>query len=317
MQTACVVILLFVGLVFSQTQELISDPGLYSLSGNQCSEGNVWNFRSDYVWNNTEASVNARCAAYFEIPTPVQPGITKGDQTNINKAIIPTLPTVSGGMEGYTQSAAVVDMNSACRAALWAPFRVETANPTSVQIRLKLWVRSNDQIQQLLLENSMIPTADLLQYLRQPHGLLSEDFDSFPPIVEETNQVRIDIIRPDGDGKFYDRAFSLIPEQIVANIPIPNFEDGSVVPANGTSGRWVDISYDATADLTEPGLYALRIASAQSQIGVSWGVSDVHVSLAASARKRRSVAGLYEVEEAAEEVFGTLSHIIPTRMTAY
>jgi len=312
MQTACVVILLFVGLVFSA--ELISDPGLLSLAGNQCSGGNVWHFRSDYVWNDTQEFINARCAAYFELPTAAIPGVTKGNQTNINHAIIPPLPTVTGGMGGWPSSAAVVDMNTACRASLWAPFTIPSDNAASVMISLKLWVRSNDQIQQFLLpDGSLVPGADLLQYLPQPYGLLGEDLESFPPLVEETNQVRIDIMAPAANNDFYDEAFSLIPAQIQKQIPISNWVDGDVVPANGTNGNWIQVTYDATHDLTTAGTYALRIASAQSQIGVSWGVSDVHVTFTAGARRRRS-EGMYEVESASEEILGSFTHILPARM---
>jgi len=308
--TYSILILMFLGLVFSQ-QDLISDPGLYSLSGNQCSTQNLWHFRSDYVWNDTSEYVNARCAAFFEIPTPFISGISKGDQTNINHAVIPDLPTVTGALNGWTESAGVVDMNSACRASLWAPFTLEQDNPVSVVISLKLWVRSNDQIEQFLLPTgSQVPGADLLQYLPTPDGLLGADFDTFPPLVEETNQVRIDVIKPDENGKFYDRAFSLIPSQIELTVPISNWDSGNVVPATGTDGKWIQVTQDVTGQLKFAGDYALRVASAQSQIGVSWGITDVHIQ--ARFVKKRDV-GLVEVEEASEELLGSLAHVVPPR----
>jgi len=316
MQTFCVVILLIVGLVYSQI-DLISDPGLFSFSGNQCSKENEWHFRSDYVWNDTSEYINARCAVSFEIPTPVKPGISKGDQTNINKAVIPTLPPVTGGIGGWASSAAVVDMNTACRAALWAPFTLTKDNAASTTIELMLWVRSNDQIQQNLIDGSLVPGAILLQYLPEPDGLLGENLDSFPPEIEETNQVRIDILRPDASGSFYDRAFSLDSSQIVVNIPIPGFTPEHAVPASGTSGRWISVTFDATTALATAGDYALRIASAQSQIGVSWGVTDVHIITKGGARRKRQEVGLYEIESVGEEILGEMTHSIPSRMTSY
>jgi len=319
MQTFCIVILCLFGLIYSQV-DLIVDPGLYSLSGMQCSSENQWHFRSDYVWNDTSEFINARCDASFEIPTPVKPGISKGDQTNINKAIIPTLPTVTGAINGWANSAGVVDMNSPCRSALWAPFTLTHDAATINKISLKLWVRSNDQIQQMLLPNSSVSNSTLLQYLPEPDGLLSEDLSSFPPIVEETNEIRIDVILPDSNGHFYDRAFSVDPAHILVNIPVPGFDQGFVVSADGTDD-WIQITFDATSALDTAGTYALRVAGAQSQIGVSWGITDVHVLTSGGVKRKkreeeRSV-GLYEVESVGQEIFGELTHTVPSRMVAF
>jgi len=316
MQTACIVILLFVCAVFSQT-ELISDPGLYSLAGNQCSGGNVWHFRSDYVWNDTSLSVNARCEAFFELPTDANPGVTRGNQTNINHALIAPLPTVTGGMGGWTSSAGVVDMNAPCRSALWATFTTPSDNPSSVMISLKLWVRSNDQVQQFFFDtNSTARDADLLQYLHEPNGELGSDETNFPPLFEQTNMIRVDIMQPAPNADFYDRAFSQIPSQILKQIPINSWTDGYVVPASGTNGTWINVMYDATQDLKFASTYALRIAAAQSQIGVSWGVSDVHIAFTAG-HKRRNTEGLYEVESNSEELMGSVTHILPFRVARF
>jgi len=321
MHSSCVVILFLVGLVYSQI-DLISDPGLLELSGDQCDPSNQWSFRSDYVWNNTDLYVNPRCAAYLELPTPVRPGISKGDQTNINKALIPTIPFVSGSSDlNWNYSAGVVDMNTACRAALWAEFDLPHSN-ANVTIDLMLWVRSNDQIQQLLFDNSLVLNSTLLQYLPQPDGLLGEDTNDFPVIEEETNLVRVDIMLPQGGTDFYDRAFSVDPDQILVNIPIPGFADGNVVPAEGTNNTWISVHFDASAHLNTAGTYALRIASAQSQIGVSWGVTDVHVVSTGGVKRKEhvrgnTVTGLYEVESFGVEIQGEMTHRIPARMSRY
>jgi len=259
-------------LVYGQT-DLVTDPGLVGLEGNQCGPDNEWHFRSDYLWNSTEL-FDSQCEASIELPTPAQPGLTKGMQSNINKAAIPSIPTVTGG--DWPQSAAVVDMNTPCRAALWIPFEVANDSAT-VTVSLKLWVKSSENLQQVVAnEGSQIEDADLLQYLQSPDGLLITTED-FPPTREETNMIRIDIIVPDDSESFYDRAFSLMDDHIAMQIPIPNWQDGEVTPANGTSGQWVTVSSDISSVVTEHGTYALRIASAQSRVGVVWGVSDVHI----------------------------------------
>jgi hypothetical protein len=258
-------------LVAGQT-DLVSDPGLETLEGNQCTQ--PWHFRSDFLWNRTDEFFDSQCQASVELPTQAVPGLTAGRQTNVNKALIPPLPEVAGGLR-FNQSAGVVDMNTPCRAALWYPFTLEN-NTALVTVSLKLWVRSNGGIQQVLSSGSAVTTAPLLQYLASPEGLLITT-TTFPPLKEETNSIRIDILLPDETGGFYSRAFSLIPEQIAVNIPIPGFASGTVTPPAGTNGQWIDVTADISDAVPAAGTYALRVASAQSRVGVSWGISDVHV----------------------------------------
>jgi len=276
MRVISAILLLFIAtFVFVNGQtELVDDPGLESLEGNQCGASTVWHFRSDFLWNATDEFFDSQCQASFELPTEAVPGLTAGRQTNVNKARIPTLPSVVGNPK-YPNSAGVVDMNTPCRAALWVPFTLDN-NTATVTMSLKLWVRSNGGIQQVLSTGSAVNTADLLQYLASPDGLLITT-TTFPPLKEETNQIRIDVMMPDENGKFFDRAFSLIPDHIAINIPIPGFTDGTVTPAAGTNNEWIDVSADISAAVPAAGTYALRIASAQSRVGVSYGVSDVHV----------------------------------------
>lgn len=305
---AVVVLLVFCGLVAGQT-DLITDPGLQSFSGNQCAEDRVWSFRSDYLWNSTDEFFDSRCSVFFELPTDAVPGLTRGNQTNINKAAIPRLPLVSGGNPNYPSSAAVVDMNTPCRSSMWYPFTVETTGATST-LSLKLWVRSNSNIQQVLSAGSAIPTATLLQYLPSPDGLLVTT-NTFPPVKEETNQVRIDFLMPDGEGSFYDRAFTLDASHIAGKVDIPNFEDGEITPATGTNGNWVDVTADVSGILSTPGTYALRIAAAQSRVGVSWGVSDVHLTTSGGTKKRdlRKVdEAFFPDEEKSVKIVGTVTH---------
>jgi len=302
----CFLLVLSCGIVAGQVTQLIADPGLESLSGNQCSTDNVWHFRSDYLWNRTTEFFDSRCKAFFELPTNAVPGLTKGNQTNINKALIPALPSVTGG--NYASSAGVVDMNTPCRAALWAPFTVPTSGAT-VTLSLKIWVRSNPNLEQVLADGSAVPDADLLQYLQDPEGLLITT-DVFPPLREETNMIRIDILAPEPSNNFYDRAFSLIPEHIAGTVDIPNWEDGEVVPANGTNSRWIDVQDDISDIVSTAGTYALRISSAQSRVGVSWGVTDVHVTASGGTKRtsrKRSVDVVFaEAEE--KKVVGNVKY---------
>jgi hypothetical protein len=306
---AVVVLLVFCGLVAGQT-DLVTDPGLQSFSGNQCAGDRVWNFRSDYLWNNTEEFFDSRCSVFFELPTDAVPGLTRGNQTNINKAIIPKIPTVTGADPTYPSSAAVVDMNTPCRSSIWYPFTLETTG-ASTQLRLKLWVRSNANIQQVLSTNSAVPSATLLQYLASPNGLLVTT-TTFPPIKEETNQIRIDFLVPDAQGSFYDRAFTLDPNHIAGKVQIPGFVNGEVTPAQGTNGAWLDVVVDVSSILDEAGSYALRVAGAQSRVGVSWGITDVHIETSGGTKKRNTKRNTesfaLQEEEGPVKIVGTVTH---------
>jgi len=131
-----------------------------------------------------------------------------------------------------------------------------------------------------LVPDSLVPGAQLLQYLFFPDGLLlNNETNEFGfPIEEQVNMIRIDIIKPNSTGSFYDRAFSLIPSHIAGNVPIPNWQDGHVVPSTGTQSQWIQVTADISAMVSNPGTYALRVSSAQSIIGVSWGISNVHIT---------------------------------------
>lgn len=304
-----VLLALFVIGHVSAQSELLEDPGIQATAANQCASDRAWYFRADYLWNNTEEFFDSRCQVFFELPTDAVPGLTRGNQTNINKATIPPIPSVTGGSPVYPNSAAVVDMNTPCRAALWQPFTVTTTG-ASVTLSLQLWVRSNENIQQVLAPGSEIPTATLLQYLRAPDGLLITT-NTFPPIREETNQIRIDILLPDGTRSFYDRAFSIDPTHIQGQVEIPGFRDGYITPAEGTNRQWIEINADISDIVSTPGEYALRFASAQSRVGVSWGVSDVHITTTGGTKKRnaREIREMYSFEEEVpEKIVGEVTH---------
>jgi len=260
--------------VLGQTDH-ISDPGLTSLAANQCDPDAPWWFRADYIWNNTDQYLDAQCQAFLELPTAARSGLTKGNETNINKFTIPALPRVHGGDPEWPASAGVVDMNSPCRCALWAPFELMNDSST-VDISLDIWATlSNPSIEQFFIPDSQVPNATLLQYLSVPDGLLDTSAD-FPFPSDVTNQIRIDIILPDSNGDFYDRAFSLFPDQIAASFEIPNWGDDDAIPASGTQQSWWTVT-GSTTDLKTAGKYALRISGAHSLIGAAWGISDVHL----------------------------------------
>lgn len=280
-----------VGFVASQT-DLIEDPGFITRALDQCDPNSVWYFRADYLWNDTVQNFDARCDAFVELPTDTVPGLTKGEQTNINKAEIPDLPTVTGNPVEYPESAIVIDMNTPCRAALWNPFTITSTGATAA-LSFKLWVRSNPNIAQNLFDGSEASTADLLQYLREPDGLLTTV--NFPfPTRENTNMLRVDVMLPDASGSFFDRSFSLIEDQIAGQVEIPDWTDGEVVPDAGTDGLWVQVDADISGIVSTPGTYALRFASAQSQTGVSWGVTDVHLEVSGGTKKRDARSERFE-----------------------
>lgn len=252
--------------------ELVRDPGFLDLAENQCSQDSTWSFRSDYLWNQTSDFVDAQCQVYLELPTDKVPGVTKGNETNINHVAIPPLPAVTGGSLNWPSSAAVVDMNSPCRAALWTPITVLNDTAT-IDIDFMLWA-SRVLSSQTFIDNSLVPNATLLQYLSDPYGLLQQDTNTFPATEDVTNQIRVDIILPDSDGSFYNRAFSLDPTHLAASFLLPGFGPDNAIPEAGTSSMWEPVHLTTTLNHGE---YALRFASAHSVIGTAWGVADVHL----------------------------------------
>jgi len=311
MQTLFLFVVLFCSVsVWAQFQfERLEDPGFLSLADNQCADDAVWHFRSDYLWNQTEDFVDAQCQMFLELPTEARSGLTKGNETNINKFKIPALPTVTGGDPEFPSSAAVIDMNSPCRAALWAPFEV-TNDTAEVTVSFFLWSSPLAETSvQAFITDSKVPNATLLQYLKDPLGLLQEDTSTLPFTEDIVNQIRVDVILPDADGSFYDRAFSLDPEHIALSFDIPNFVDHAM-PVSGTNAMWMPITVRGQLD-SDHGEYALRFSSAHSVIGASWGVSDVHLWESGGTIPDTRVITEYEwdllIENAAQTVGGTLT----------
>jgi len=305
MQTLFLLVVLFSLSVWGQF-ERISDPGFFSLAENQCSSDSVWQFRSDYLWNETSDFVDAQCQAFLELPTDARSGLTKGNETNVNKFTIPALPTVSGGDSGFPASAAVVDFNAPCRASLWAPFDVHN-NSATIDLSFLIWTTPVSNVQSFI-DNSQVPNATLLQYLMDPFGLLQQDTNVFPPVEDVVNQIRVDILKPDASGSFYDEAFSLLPDQIAASFEIPFFDTDNAIPESGTSHSWVPVSFTTTLN---SGTYALRFASAHSVIGSAWGVANVHVLESGGTIPDNTTVTTYEwdmvIDNAAQTVGGTLT----------
>jgi hypothetical protein len=311
MQTLFLFVVLFCSVsVWAQFLfERLDDPGFLSLADNQCSDDAVWHFRSDYLWNQTEDFVDAQCQMFLELPTAARSGLTKGNETNINKFRIPALPSVSGGDPEFPASAAVLDLNTPCRAALWAPFTVEN-DTADITVDFLIWATPlADTSVQTFISNSLVPNATLLQYLKDPNGLLQEDTSTLPFTEDVVNQIRVDIIIPDDDGSFYDRAFSLDPAHIALSFDIPNFVDHAM-PVSGTNAAWMSVSVTGNLGL-EHGEYALRFSSAHSVIGGAWGISNVHLYESGGEVPDTRVITEYPwdllIDNAAQTVGGTLT----------
>jgi len=313
MQTLFLFVVLFSTIsVWAQDEmfERLSDPGFLSLADNQCADDAVWHFRSDYLWNQTDDFVDAQCQMFLELPTEARSGLTKGNETNINKFRIPSLPTVTGGDPDFPSSAAVIDMNTPCRASLWASFEV-TNDTADITVDFLLWSTALAETSvQTFISNSLVPNATLLQYLKEPNGLLQEDTSTLPFTEDIVNQIRVDIILPDDSGSFYDRAFSLDPSHIAYSWELPGFGADNGIPQSGTNSAWVPVSLTGNPGL-EHGEYALRFSSAHSVIGTSWGISDVHLYESGGTIPDTRVITAYDwdllIENAAQTVGGTLT----------